>query len=177
VVASLFSHGVTDVLRSDRTFITEFPLAQALMRSADAVSPLRGAMLRAGLIGTSPVGWGNLLLIGEAIGATLPFTGEGIGKAMETAKLAADIVHHVLTSSGCRYVMEFPRRLATKFGPRFRAYRVVEEWLSKPWVNDFAISRARRGRFVRESFASILNETVDPRAIFSLRGIIHAFLR
>jgi hypothetical protein len=95
---------------------------------------------------------------------------------METGELAAASVHQALTSSNARDLREFPQRLAATFGPRFRAYQVAEDWLSKPWVNDFVIGRARRSKFVRESFAGILNETVDPQAVFSWRGMIRAFL-
>src|SRR4030095_16327573 len=81
-----------------KSFITSFSLAADIMRHAEAISQIRGAMLRCGLSGTSPHGPGNVLVLGESIGATFPFTGEGIGKAMETGEIAAEVGHNALTS-------------------------------------------------------------------------------
>ncbi|MDP1142592.1 NAD(P)/FAD-dependent oxidoreductase, partial [Klebsiella pneumoniae] len=62
-----------------------------LMRVGELVGDLKGAPLRCTLTGakwTRP----GLIVTGEAAGSTYSFTGEGIGKAMETGMLAADAI-------------------------------------------------------------------------------------
>ncbi|MEK6320558.1 MAG: geranylgeranyl reductase family protein [Acidobacteriota bacterium] len=159
-----------------RSFTTSFPLAVEIMRSAEAMSPLRGAMLRCGLTGTRAQGPGNVLVLGESIGATFPLTGEGIGKAMETGELAADVVHEALSSDDMRRLGDFPLRLEHELKPKFLGYRIAENWFSRPWLNDFVSRRISRSRFLQELVAGILNETVDPRKVFSLRGILRSFV-
>lgn len=159
-----------------RSFMTSFPLAADIMRHAEAISPIRGAMLRCGLSGTRPHGPGNVLVLGESIGATFPFTGEGIGKAMETGEIAAEVADEALTSGDLKRLSVFPERIERELKPKFLGYRIAENWFSRPWLNDFVARRIRSSRFLQELIAGIVNETVDPRELFSLRGILRSFV-
>lgn len=160
-----------------RQFTLDFPLASEMMRQATGITPLKGAMLRCGLAGAQPAGRGNLLLIGETIGATFPFTGEGIGKAMETGELAASLADEALASNDYGRLREFPELLERELRPKYRGYQIAEDWFSKPWLNDFMARRISKSRFMQEAVAGLVNETVNPREIFSLRAIIRSFLR
>jgi geranylgeranyl reductase family protein len=159
-----------------KAFLTSFPLAAEIMRHAEAISPIRGAMLRCGLNGTRPQGPGNVLVLGESIGATFPFTGEGIGKAMETGEIAAEVAHDALVSADLNRLSEFPHRIDHELKPKFLGYRIAENWFSRPWLNDLVARRIRSSRFLQELVAGIVNETVDPREVFSLRGILRSFV-
>jgi menaquinone-9 beta-reductase len=157
-------------------FITSFPLAAEIVRHAESISPIRGAMLRCGLTGTQPSGPGNTLVLGETIGATFPFTGEGIGKAMETGEIAAEVAHEALVDGDLARLREFPNRIEQELRPKFLGYRIAENWFSRPWLNDFVARRIRRSSFLQELVAGIVNETVDPREVFSLRGMLRSFV-
>lgn len=156
-------------------FGREFPPARNLVQDGEQVSPLRGAPLRCGLKGTKPLGEGNLLAIGETIGATLPFSGEGIGKAMETGELAAEVIHEALDSGDLGRLREYPARLRKGLEPRYLAQQVADDWLSKAWLNDLVLRRARRSKYLTDSLTGILNESVDPRKVFSLYGMLRSF--
>lgn len=157
-------------------FITSFPLAAEIVRHAESISPIRGAMLRCGLTGTQPCGPGNTLVLGETIGATFPFTGEGIGKAMETGEIAAEVAHEALVNGDLSRLREFPNRIERELRPKFLGYRIAENWFSRPWLNDFVARRIRSSSFLQELVAGIVNETVDPREVFSLRGMLRSFV-
>ena len=159
-----------------KSFLTSFPLAAEIMRHAEAISPIRGAILRCGLSGTRPHGPGNILVLGESIGATFPFTGEGIGKAMETGEIAAEVAHEAFTRGDLSLLSEFPRRLENELKPKFLGYRIAENWFSRPWLNDFVARRIRSSRMLQELVVGIVNETVDPREVFSLRGMLRSFV-
>ena len=159
-----------------KSFLENFPLAAEIVRHAEAISPVRGAMLRCGLSGTRPLGPGNTLVLGESIGATFPFTGEGIGKAMETGEIAAEVAHEALTTGDFERLGDFRRRIEQELRPKFLGYRIAENWFSRPWLNDFVARRIRRSRILQEMVAGIVNETVDPREVFSLRGMIRSFV-
>jgi geranylgeranyl reductase family protein len=159
-----------------RDFVESFPLAREVMKNAKATSPLRGAMLRSGLKGTNPLGPANTLVIGESIGATFPFTGEGIGKAMETGEVAAQVVDEALATTRFDGLDRFAQRVESELKPKFLGYQIAEDWFSRPWLNDLVARRARRSRFVREALAGIVSETVDPREVFSLTGILRSFI-
>jgi geranylgeranyl reductase family protein len=160
-----------------RLFETNFPEAIDLFKRADAVTPLRGARLRCGMRGTAALGRGNVLVIGEAIGATFPFTGEGIGKAMETGELAAEVAGRALGEADFSHLREFPERLERELKPKFLGYQIAEDWLSRPWLNDLVARRIRKSRFLQELVQGIVNETVDPREVFSVRGLVRSFIK
>jgi len=160
-----------------RQFIENFPIAVEIMRRADSIAPLRGAMLRCGLTGTVAKGPGSILVLGESIATTFPFTGEGIGKAMETGELAAHLAHDALEAVDFERLKAFPNCLESELRHKFLSYKIAEDWFSKPWLNDFVARRIRTSRFLQEAVAGLVNETVDPRKIFSWRGIIRSFFR
>jgi geranylgeranyl reductase family protein len=164
--------GLKDVFR---VFTEQFPLARDLMNKAKAVSPLRGATLRWGLKGTSPHGPGNLLATGETIATTFQMTGEGIGKAMESGELVAEVVHDAFESGDFSLLAQYPARLKTDLEPRYLGYKIAEKWLSKPWLNDFVARRVNKSKFLKNSLAGILTETIDPRTVYSVRGILKSF--
>jgi geranylgeranyl reductase family protein len=151
-------------------FTEQFPLAHDLMAAARDSTPLKGATLRCGLSGADPVPAPHVLAIGESIGTTFPFTGEGIGKAMETGEIAAAVASAALRTGDLAALAEFAGRLA-ELQPKYQGYRIAEKWLSWPWVVDLLARRARRSRYLRDALAGILDETVDPRAVFSAPGI------
>lgn len=152
-------------------FLAQFPAARELMRGATDRSAVRGARLRCGLVGTRATG-GVVIAAGESIGATFPFTGEGIGKAMETAELAADAVDAVLGGGRLDGLAAYARRMHEELRPKYLGYEVAERWLSHRWLADLLAHRAKRSARVRRALRGLIDETVDPRRIFSVRGLL-----
>lgn len=110
-------------------------------------------------------------MVGEAAGTTYAFSGEGIGKAMASALLAAECL-----LAGGREAPEtaYPRRLAATHGARYAAYDTAQRWLSHPPLCNWLARRAREGRFVRDQLADLLQEAGEPRRLFSLSGLVRA---
>jgi menaquinone-9 beta-reductase len=156
-------------------FTASFPLAREVVGRAETITPLKGARLRCGLRGTTPKGKTNILVIGESIGATFPFTGEGIGKAMETAELASGLASEALTTSKMDCLGTYADTLERELRHRYLGYKIAENWFSNPWINDFMAKRIRRSRYLQEAISGLVNETVDPRKIFSIRGVLQSF--
>jgi flavin-dependent dehydrogenase len=157
-----------------RHFTRRFPLARALFRDGEFLSPPTGALLRCGLRGAaSPAR--KLLVIGETAGTTYPSTGEGIGKAMEMGELAAGTIHEALRSSRTELLREFPLRLEQRWRPYYQGYDLAARWLSRRWLTDLIAWRTRRSPFFRDAVAAVLNESSDPRGVFSWRAILRSF--
>jgi len=157
-------------------FMGTFPEAQAILARASERTSLKGARLRCGLRHAGYAAGPRVLTIGESLGATFPFTGEGIGKAMETGELAADTLRHALHRDDSQAIASFGERLTQALSTRYIGYRAAERWLSRPWLNDLIARRVQRSRFLQEAAAGVLNETIDPRIIFSMRGLARSFL-
>jgi flavin-dependent dehydrogenase len=157
-----------DKLRSD------VPEGRALLERATSIEPLRGARLRCGLEGSRARGPGHVVAVGEQIATTFPFTGEGIGKAMESGEMAAEHVGRTLETGDPRHLDDYARRIDRELRPRFRGYALAQRWLARPWLNDLVAWRIRRAGYLRDAVRGIVNETVDPSAVFSWRGVLRS---
>ena len=160
-----------DLLES---FTREFPPVKALLSKGRALGRVEGARLRAGLSGVRAHDGGWVIAAGEATGTTYPFTGEGIGKAMETGLLAARHAHQALEEGSVGPLSNFSRTIHTELAPRYEGYRVAQRWLVHSGLNNLVARRARASARLRGTLSGILNETVDPRRVFSVPGILRA---
>jgi geranylgeranyl reductase family protein len=165
-----------DLREMFRRFCAEFPMMRELVARSEGRTPLKGAPLRCGLQGVDPVGPGNTLAIGETIGATFPFSGEGIGKAMETAELAAQAIDGALARGDFEGLADFGSRLHDRLSSKYLGYRLAQKAVSRAWIVDFMAHRARRSRFLRNAMAGIIAETIDPGPLFSLKGLLRSYV-
>lgn len=153
-------------------FVAKYPPAAELMRVGELVGELKGAPLRCTLTGakwTRP----GLLVTGEAAGSTYSFTGEGIGKAMETGMLAADaILAHREDDAAARAAYE---AALTALKPRFDLYERANRVNAHPWLADLLIWRAQKSPRLLKRMSGVLNETSNPGNLVSLKGIARLF--
>jgi flavin-dependent dehydrogenase len=157
-------------------FCSSVPEARRLVSQAGSVGPLRGARLRCGLEGSRARGPGNIVAVGEQIATTYPFTGEGIGKAMESGEMAAEHVALTIESGNPRHLDDYAARIASQLRPRFRGYALAQKWLARPWLNDLVARRIRAASYLRDAVRGIVAETVDPAAVFSWRGVVRSLV-
>lgn len=160
-------------------FTQAFPPAGRIVREGHQVSPLKGAPLRTGLAG-SRLHRPGLVVLGEAAGLTYPFSGEGIGKAMESGILAAQLAAGRF-SAGRTNTEEvghsYERTLRARYGERYRAYKIAQDWLSYPAVCNLVAARANTSERLRLQLEAMLTEKASPRAIFSALGLLRLLLR
>ena len=130
---------------------------------------LKGAPLRCSLGGAR---WSRpgLLAVGEAIGSTYAFTGEGIGKAMETGLLAAEALLMQRDASEADVRQRFEAALRA-LQPRFALYEKAAHVNHRPWLTDLVIWRARRSPGILRRMSGVLEETQNPGRLLSFRGI------
>ncbi len=157
------------------TFISRFPLAEELLKHGKIISPIKGAMLRCGLTGTNLATHNNLLIIGETAGTTFSFTGEGIGKAMESAEIAADVTANYLRTGDTSFLESYPDIITQKLQPKYLGYKMAEKWLNRStWIIDFMANRVKKSKFLQESLSGIVDETFDPKTLVSVPGLIRS---
>ena len=158
--------------------------AAELMANGTLLGQIKGAPLRCSLDGARYSRPG-LLVTGEAAGSTYAFTGEGIGKAMETGLLAAEalIAHAAHAAAGApdsaatdlatrqRYEASL---LALK--PRFDLYQRANRVNEHPWLADLLIWRAKRSDRILRGMARVLEETANPGNLVSARGLARLLL-
>jgi flavin-dependent dehydrogenase len=157
-------------------FCEIYPVAGELIRSGEKMGPLKGAPLRCSLEGAR-FSRPGLLVTGEAAGSTYAFTGEGIGKAMETGILAAETIaaarDTLLTDAQARAHYE-SHLLELK--PRFDLYEKANRVNEYPWLADLVIWRAQKSPRILRRMSAVLEEKGNPGNLISLRGIVRLFV-
>jgi geranylgeranyl reductase family protein len=148
--------------------------ARELMRGGTMSGPLKGAPLRFTLRGAHHSRPG-LLVAGEAGGSTYSFTGEGIGKAMETGLLAAEALLGAAPAE--THLAACERYEATLRGlqPRFDLYERANRVNAHPWLMDLVLWRARKSARLLQRMSGVLNETSNPGNLFSVSGLTRLF--
>jgi geranylgeranyl reductase family protein len=165
---SLRSQGINLRSRLDALLAGKGRLG-ALLGPMRAVDRQRGAPLRTGLTG-SVLGRPGLAVIGEAGGTTYAVTGEGIGKAMESAMLAADLIE-ACEGDPAPVGPQFAELMARRYTARFAAYTTAEKWVARPFVADYVARRANSSRWVHDRLTGVINERDLPNRVFSARSI------
>ncbi|HEX6703283.1 MAG TPA: geranylgeranyl reductase family protein [Albitalea sp.] len=149
--------------------------ARELVEGGEWVGPLKGAPLRCTLEGARYSRPG-LIVTGEAAGSTYSFSGEGIGKALETGILAAEAVHagrdRALAEDQVRTQYEAGLR-ALK--PRFDLYAKANKVNRHPWLADLLIWRAKKSERLLRRMTGVLNETSNPGHLVSVKGMLRLF--
>jgi flavin-dependent dehydrogenase len=145
--------------------------ARELMAGGTVVGEIKGAPLRCTLEGAR---WSRpgLLVTGEAAGSTYAFTGEGIGKAMETGILAAQAV---LDGTDDADVAQRYEAALLALKPRFDLYERANHVNAHPWLADLLIWRARASPRLLRRMAGVLNETSNPGHLVTVKGFVRLF--
>jgi geranylgeranyl reductase family protein len=145
-------------------FCEVYAPAAELMQSGILQGEIKGAPLRCSLRGAR---WSRpgLLVVGDAAGTTYAFSGEGIGKALESGLLAAEALQGCETAVQQRYEAGL-RALK----PRFDLYDTANHVNEHPWLADLVIWRARKSPRILRRMSGVLDETQNPGRLFSLRG-------
>jgi geranylgeranyl reductase family protein len=155
------------------SFCEFYAPARELMSGGELLGPLKGAPLRCTLDGARYSRPG-LLVTGEAAGSTYAFTGEGIGKALETGLLAAEVLadKRAMGDADVRHAYE-DRLRALK--PRFQLYERANRVNAHPWLIDLLIWRARKSERLVNRMAGVLDETSNPAQLLSAKGVFRLF--
>jgi flavin-dependent dehydrogenase len=147
--------------------------ARELLADGTLLGPLKGAPLRCTLAGAR-LSRPGLLVTGEAAGSTYSFTGEGIGKALETGIHAAEAMLAGMGQGDAVVRFGYESRLLA-LKPRFELYTQANRANRHPWLADLVIWRARRSVRLRARLAGVLDETRNPGDLFTARGLLRLF--
>ena len=153
-------------------FTRVYAPARELMAGGTPLGAMKGAPLRCTLEGarfTRP----GLIVTGEAAGSTYSFSGEGIGKAMETGMLAAEAV--LAGGADAEVRVGYEARLRA-LKPRFDLYQRANSVNRYPWLVDLLIWRAKRNAGLVRRMSGVLNETSNPGNLVSFKGFRRLFL-
>lgn len=97
----------------------------------------------------------NALLAGDAAGLVDPFSGEGIGNAMFSGRLAAQVAHEALAAgdTGEKFLSRYPERLWAAIGGELDISYKMQRLGRMHWLLDMVVGKAARSGKAREAIA------------------------
>jgi geranylgeranyl reductase family protein len=110
-----------------------------------------------------PLAMPGLLLVGDAGGLVNPFTGEGIAYAIESAEVAAELVHDALASGRPGLAHVYPLELKRRYGRYFTAGRAFARAIGNRHVMRLSVLYGfPRERLMRFALRMLANLTDGP---------------
>lgn len=163
-------------MRSDKVAAKKVNLKQEMLRILEQMPPFRERFRHAQMV-DGPKGYGlplgskqrrisgdGFLLLGDAASLIDPFTGEGIGNAIISGKVAAETVIATMTSGALttdklqRYDKEVYRKLWNELLLSYRMQQLV----NYPWLFNLVVNKALRNKTLQETI-SCMFEDLDMR--------------
>ncbi|MFQ6615215.1 MAG: NAD(P)/FAD-dependent oxidoreductase [Fidelibacterota bacterium] len=129
-----------------------------------------------------PVGWNlpvgskhrtivgdGLMLLGDAAGLIDPFTGEGIGNAMYSARVAVETAReaHEGKDFGGAFLSRYDRRLWDAIGPELKLSTRLQQLGRLRFLLNFVIGKAARHQEVRETIGGMITNELPREKLAS----------
>jgi flavin-dependent dehydrogenase len=152
------------------------PLARYL-QMAEQIAPIRAAAMRTGFQGSQA--WApGLLVLGEALGLTFPFIGEGVSSALESGRLAASVALEALEKDDftSRILGKYEGALRKTLDGRQQGYQAAQRLFRFKSFANLLIGKAARNPDVRKVARQIVLGERDPLHVFSLRGMLRVLM-
>ena len=157
-------------------FLEHSPPARELLSKGEFVSPLKGGVLRCALGGVKGSESDRVVAVGEASATTIPFSGEGIGKALESGELAASVVADAFVDGDFSKLRGFSHKLRERFGAIYDGYEKAQRLAGNRLLMEMLMKKARRTPSFTRVLTDIVEGKVQPARVFSARGLWRAFL-
>ena len=114
------------------------------------------------------------LLVGDAAGFLDPFTGEGLHRAVVSAELAAMAIHAALAGHRLSRLAGYDRAMRGRFGTKDVVSRLVQAFLVRPALFEYAARRLEARNGVRATMGRVIGDlapassALDPRFLAAL---------
>jgi geranylgeranyl reductase family protein len=154
------------------------PRVARIMAGSRQESPIRAAPIRTGFRGARSCSAG-LLVLGEALGLTFPFLGEGISNALISGRFAARVAGRALAAGDVSVssLLEYERELRSLLHSRHQGYLAAERWFRSSRVANLLISKAAESAALGRVTGEILRGRRGAGRLFSLQGLLRLLLR
>lgn len=160
----LMRHKKINLKKAFQKIVDEHPIISKRFKNAQLVDDIKFHGLPLGGMHRK-ISSNNLMLIGDAAGLVDPFTGEGIGNAMISGKIAAETIAKAVKENDFseKTLSNYDKEVYRRLGSELSLSKKMQELTKYPWLFNFVINKARRSKELRETI-SCMFENVDIRA-------------
>lgn len=112
-------------------------------------------------INRTPVAMPGLLLIGDAAGIVNPFNAEGIAYAMESGRMAANLVADSLTAGKPALAQMYPTLLKEQYGQYFSIASTWARWIGNPKFMHFGTKHGLHRKWLMKFALRLMSNLTD----------------
>lgn len=121
----------------------------------------KGAMLRSGLPDYKKLSYGNVLFAGESLASTYPFTGEGIGKALETGISAGNSIFQAFRMGQIASEV-YNKHITEKLWPFYKPYFSAKTLFTNRLISPIAFILFCKSQRLQKIMSNIISEKSLP---------------
>jgi geranylgeranyl reductase family protein len=142
------------------TYLENLPEHWEVTEDSRLTEPVGGKLSMA--FSGGPVVGSNWVLVGDALGSTNPFTGEGIAYGYQTGRMAAATVHRALEADDLSVLRRYPEELEAEFGDYYRVGKVFVRAIGNPHIMRAFMTVGFKSRPLMEWTFRVMSNLMPP---------------
>lgn len=149
-----------DLIQNDQGLAERF-------KDAELISEVKGWGLPLGNVNRKISG-DNFILTGDSAQLIDPFTGEGIGNALMSGMMAAEIAAEAIRAKNFSrsFLKKYDEAVYSKIGDELKLSDRIQKLASKPWLFNFVVHKANKSKSFKELLVYMF-ENIDIRSKLS----------
>lgn len=176
MLSSVISKKKTDLKKTLDKVIRTHPVLKERFKNAKSTDRVRGWGLPLGST-KRKISGDNYLLTGDAAALIDPFTGEGIGNAMESGRMAADIIIQALKAKrfDSDFLAQYDNAVYKKLWDELKLSHTMQRLTRYSWLFNFVVNKAARNPLLQETITGMF-ENLELRSRLKRPGFYFQLL-
>jgi geranylgeranyl reductase family protein len=119
----------------------------------------------------------RFLLTGDAASLIDPFTGEGIGNAIRSGRVAAEHVVNCFrqNSFSASFNKQYDQEIYRRMWKELKVSRTLQQLCTYPWLFDFLMKKAKNNLYLQQFFTEALAD-IDTKRLLTRPGFYYRLL-
>lgn len=166
-----------DSYKNLRILLDEFLQTAKDYTDSKELTVIRGSPVNTGLLDYQK-SLERMLLIGDSASCALDFYAKGIGEAIQSARIATDVILKAENSNNFNIeILKYTQRLNEEMKIKHKAYSYLQNLQDFPGLMQGLVFLISKSKKFQSRFKDLIEDTIKPDNLFSLRGLIETFVR
>ncbi len=157
--SDIISKRKVNLKKSMMEAIENYPKLKERFKDAVMVDEMKGYGLPLGSKKRSISG-ANFMLVGDAGSLIDPFSGEGIGNAMKSGMIAAEVAEKCLEANDFSdgFMKQYDEVVYSKLWSELNLSRKMQELVNYPWMFNLVVNKANKNKVLRETIICMFDD-------------------